>query len=56
MKHEHPTSDCLWANQMYLVVVKTMFLSAVREAECGEAPSRVWFALSPSWWRTVNTW
>ena len=41
---------------MYPVIVKTTFLSAVREAECGEAPSRVRFALSPLWWRTVKNW
>ena len=33
-----------------------MFLSAARAAECGEAPSRVRFALSPSWWKNVNKW
>ena len=55
-KPKHPTSDGLWANKLYLVAVKIMFLSAAREAECGEAPSRVRVALSPSWWRTVNKW
>ena len=55
-KSKHPTSDGLWANKMYLVVVKTTFLSAAPEAECGEAPSRGRFALSLSWWRTVKKW
>ena len=42
-------SDCLWAIKMCLVVVKTMFSSAAREAKCGEASSRGRFFLSESW-------
>ena len=45
-----------WENKVNLVVVNTMFLSAAREAECREAPSRGRFALSPSWWRSVKKW
>ena len=44
------------ADKMYLVVVKTMFSSAAREAGGGEAPPRGLFALSPSQWRTVKKW
>ena len=41
---------------MHLVVVKTVFLSGAREAECREAPSRGVFALSPSRWRAIRKW
>ena len=33
-KPKHPISDCLWANKMYLVVVKTMLL-LVRSSRSG---------------------
>ena len=45
-----------WANKMYLVVVKTMFLSRAREVGGGEAPSGGRFAFSPSSRRTVKKW
>ena len=40
-KSKHPTSDCLWANKIYLVVVKTMLLTCpqLEKRSVGRRPS-----------------